>query len=168
LRNQQNHLPHLQYNKIPCHILQARTYLNQRIEVGSTNNSDTLKVWRKGKYNTPVKWCGLFVWILADRCGVVTPKIRSGKASWYASKAEVTFQASDIMFGRYKPRVGDYIVFPNHIDMLDTVYANNMEGIRIGGNVNNAVTRRSWSVNTFLKKKLKFWITPVRYIKNDI
>ena len=148
--------------------MEARKYQNLKIEIGSTNNSDTLKVWRKGKYSTPVKWCGLFVWVLSDRCVVVIPKVRSGKASYYASKAKVAFQASDVMFGRYAPRQGDFIVFPNHIDMLDTVHINGLEGIRIGGNVNNAVTRRKWSVNQFLRDKLKFWITPVRYIDEKI
>ena len=119
-----------------------------------SNRGDSIDVWRKQfGFKRPVPWCAIFVSIKSRQGGVIEPKVWSALARRFIVR-KYSKKLSDIIYGYYLPKAGDYRVKNrkggNHVDVFVSWDKDKNEGLLIGGNVDNRVKVRKVSLRSMI------------------
>jgi hypothetical protein len=111
----------------------------------ASNRGDSVTKWSKKYFKYPIPWCAVFASEISQQSKVKFPRIRSAQAIKFVVKnysvpiKEVFRKNLDIPIGSYlvKSRKGG-----NHVDILIAYDRKNKIATVVGGNVNDAVTKR--------------------------
>jgi hypothetical protein len=86
-------------------------------------------------------------------CYDIEPRVHSARARAFSEHGH-SHALNDIIFNRYIPKAGDYRVKTrrggNHVDMIISWDTIKNSGILIGGNVNDRITIRECSIQSFI------------------
>lgn len=128
-----------------------------------SNRGDSIDIWRENYgFKKPVPWCGIFVGEKSFQGKVKAPKIRSALSFDYATKKSK--KLSDIIYGAYHPKPGDYIIKRRkgggHVDCILEWNIDKKKGKVIGGNVDDKVKIRDISLQKMIANRTTH-ITPV-------
>ena len=140
--------------KIPLHLYLALKSKNVIEDPKGSNRGHPIDEWRDAfGIARPVPWCAIFGSVKSKEGKVRSPRVWSCAARDFAVKGR-SWKLSDVIYGRYVPKPGDYRVKTrrggNHIDIFIEWDEEEKQGKIIGGNVADRVLLRKISLQRMI------------------
>ena len=119
-----------------------------------SNKGHPIDEWRdQFDIENPVPWCAIFSSVKSKEGKVRAPIVWSCQARSFAVKGHC-WKLTDVIFGRYVPKPGDYRVKTrrggNHVDVFISWDKEKQEGYVIGGNVGDRVMVRKMTLKRMI------------------
>lgn len=142
------------YKQVPLHLALALKDEGIRERPIRSNSGDSIDRWNKHFGLRKVPWCA--TWLSAKLRHANVKMRGSARARDFVTKQ--SYSLKSVIYNIYKPKPGDLRVKArkggNHVDIIES------DTTLIGGNVSDAVTRRKWSLASFVRDGTTH-ITPV-------